>query len=101
MSTIKMVDKVRDFIKSEKYEKAEELLYELRREGDDLHLVFYWLGYLFDDYKNPNHSPEKAKRYFLQSLQYEKPLENAFIRLSRLINNTNHVIRILRHGLEI
>jgi tetratricopeptide (TPR) repeat protein len=93
------INKIVDALKKNKYDIAERILLELWRKDSHDAYINYLLGYLYNEYKNPAHSTEKAKRYFRLSIACDKPIENAFWYLAWLEKNQEHAKRILLRGL--
>ena len=93
------INKIVDAIKKENYDIAESMLLELWRKNPRDAYINYLLGYLYDEYRNPAHSNEKAKRYFRASIACDKPIERAFYYLASLEKNQEQGKRILLRGL--
>ena len=51
------LDEILELLDGNKFKEAEQALLELRRKDIANPGINYLLGYLYNDYKNPNHSP--------------------------------------------
>lgn len=93
------INKITDAIKKEKYDVAESMLLEMWRKNPHDAYINYLLGYIYDQYRNPAHSVEKAKRHYRASIACDKPIEHAFCYLAHLEKNQDQEKRILLRGL--
>lgn len=93
------IEKIIDAINKEKYQIAESMLKELWYKNSHDAYINYLLGYLYNEYRNPAHSKEKARRHFRTSISCENPVERAFFFLADLENNQDQRKRILLRGL--
>lgn len=100
MTTIteQKLQEIATLIDDKKWEDAENTLIKLSNTDDSR--IYYYLGYLYDAWDNPNKDKEKAKKYFSLAAESINPVAGAFIRLSRNERNRTHSIRILRQGLK-
>ena len=81
-----------------KWDEAENALLEFCNTDDSW--IYFCLGYVYDNWDNPRRDSEKARKYFSLAAESTNPVEDAFIRLSRIERNITHSIRILRKGLQ-
>lgn len=93
-------DIIIDLIKQEKYVESERLLIELNKENPRDGYINYLLGFVNFVYNNEKRDPEKAKRYFIQSIESKNPTPDSYYKLSLIEDNIKHSIRILKKGLE-
>lgn len=93
------INEIIRLLEEAKFDKAEAALQKLRRNDPKNPRINYLLGDLYDDYRNPNGSAEKAKRCFREVIADERPPEEAFYRLARIERTSQHAKRIIIKGL--
>lgn len=96
-----VMKEILELLDASKFEEAEERLKSLLRKSPNDPVANYYLGRLYDDYRNPGWSRDKARRCFQICVAADPPLEWAFPRLARLEPNARHALRILRKGAEL
>jgi len=82
------------------FKEAEGALSELKKKDSWHPVTNYLLGCLYDNYKNPGKSTEKARNAFALCVRSEKPIEDAFLQLAQLESARSQSVRILRGGLR-
>ena len=92
------LQEIEDLIDNKTWDEVENTLIKLSKIGDSR--VYYYLGYVYDAWDNPNKDGEKAKKYFSLAAESPNPVAGAFLRLSWNERNKTHSIRILRKGLK-
>ncbi|GGG81997.1 tetratricopeptide repeat protein [Paenibacillus radicis (ex Gao et al. 2016)] len=88
-------------LEEKKYNDAEKLLFQLRKEDYKNEKINFYLGVLFSTYDNPDNSKEKAKRFFQDVVNGEYVYEYAFIYLAKFEGNKNQSLRLIKKGLEV
>jgi len=100
--TMASIAEILKLLESSEFDQAEKELKTLWRDSPSDPIINYLLGCLYDDYRNPRRSRDKARRYLQVSLAADPPFEQAFPRLARVeSSNQQRALRILRKGAEI
>ena len=96
-----IMKEILELLDASKFEEAEERLKSLLRKSPRDPVANFFLGRLYDDYRNPGCSRDKSRKCFQICVSADPPLEWAFPRLARLETNARHALRILRKGAEL
>jgi tetratricopeptide (TPR) repeat protein len=96
-----IMKEILELLDASKFEEAEERLKSLLRKSPRDPVANFFLGRLYDDYRNPGRSRDKSRKCFQICVAADPPLEWAFPRLARLETNARHALRILRKGAEL
>jgi len=80
--------------------RAERRLRGLVKRNAMTARAYYLWGCIYEDYRNPKRSPEKAREYFELAIEGDDPSEDAFLRLASLETSAVSRTRVLRRGIE-
>lgn len=96
---MKNIDEIIKLIDSKEYITAIDKIGQLKKPEDSY--LNYLLGFIYQQYDNPEKSVEKAEEYFGKVIESEKPIPDAFNKLAQLKKNREQSLRILQKGLNL